>query len=41
VVVDALSRRDSKAESSLVALTTLEFSMFDDIRQELHSSSEL
>jgi hypothetical protein len=37
VVVDALSRRDSGAESSLAALSASEFKLFGDIRQEFGS----
>jgi hypothetical protein len=40
VVADALSRRDPEAESSLAALSAPEFSLFEEIRKELDSSSE-
>jgi hypothetical protein len=40
VVADALSRCDPEAESSLAALSAPEFSLFEEIRKELDSSSE-
>jgi hypothetical protein len=41
VVTDAFSSRDSGAESSLAALSTPEFTLFDDIRQEFDSNPTL
>jgi hypothetical protein len=41
VVADALSRHDAEVEATLLALSTPTFHLFDELRQEFTTSTDL